>query len=309
MLKALACVFILDSFLYASEAWGLAGLSLRRLDGRAPSLALPWRANDFALSRTRSMLLLRGSCLNETQELWRRTTQGRMDRIRLPQERLPRWGRSTISNLTISQSGLLGAFVVRPCHLPQGIHEAADEVGIVFVVDLLNLKVQTVVDSVDDSGYPRGVAMVQGFSPDERFLLVNYEGGFTIFEISTGRGMVGDDALPEVSNGQLRAAGWLTNKCLVIQSVRNGANDFRTPSYLFFWREKPSQLTDSLLPLNLHTLAFPLALFPGNRDWEVVSLLDGSLISRIMRTNVRTVHLVDDSTAKVECSEFVKRLP
>lgn len=305
----LSCLLILRSSLDASEAWGLTGRSLRRLDQDAPSLTLPWRATDFALSRARSLLLLRGNCLDGTQELWRRTPQGRLDRIRLPQGTLPKWGRSTISDLTISHSGLLGAFVVRPCHRLPEIHEAGDEVGIVFLVNLLNLKSRVVADSVDDSGYPRGTAMVQAFSPDERYIMVNYEGGFEIYDVSTGRGVVSDIALPEVSNRQLWAAGWLTNKCLVLQSLDNNAKGLRSPSHLFFWKEEPSKLTDSRLPLNLHTLEFPLILSPGKLDWEMVSLVDSSLVNRILRTNVRTVHLVGDPQAKVECSEFVTRSP
>lgn len=309
MATVFVCLVLVVLNLEAAEVWGLKGASLLRLDQKSASVALPWIATDFALSQSRSMLLLRGSCSNGMQQLWSRSPLGVIERIRFPEDGLPKWGRPLISDLSISRSGRFGAFVVRRCNASGQVRDASDEVGAVFVVDLMTLAARLIHDSLDSGGYPKGVAMLQGFSPDERFLLVNYEGGFEVFDASRGRKIIGDEYLPNISDGQYRAAGWLTNQCLVIQQFPIVMKGLQGQSHLLFWNRKPVMLIKSILAPSLISFDYPLALTRDKKSWEVTSILDNSIVLSVPLATLKHIRMLGDESSKVSCSSFVANSP
>jgi hypothetical protein len=188
--------------------------------------------------------------------------------------------RARVDGLALAASGQLGAFVIRPC-TKASVVEVSEALGVVHLVFIRDLRIGVVRGSLDDVGVPVGMATNPTFSDDEKFLLVNYDGGFEIFNVESGRSVFMSTEIKALSEGWAGALGWIAGDCIAVKSGRDHIAAGLEPPMVVNWLSRkirpladlPGASTQSLIGLTEARSEYGMRR--TSQGWQLVPLRRG----------------------------------
>ncbi len=271
--------------LMGEEVWTSKGrLVSQLLNGQVHRrVMLPKVPSAIDISTSGDMLIIDGDCRSGRQEILLRKRSGSVLRFPNLGRMLPDGVAQDYAEAALSRSGELGALVVRPCEASRR-SEASEMAGLVVLLDLKALKAKPVTASVDAEAVPIGVAMRPLFSPSGRYLMVSYETGFTVFDVTNGQSVFSTDEVAELKETWSTGVGWITDGCIALKAGKDYSAADLEPPRLLDWngpRVRPMVRIAESEVLGLVTASFPYAIRQTDVDWRVVSLVTGKRVITI----------------------------
>ena len=285
----------------AAEVDGPAVLSLRGTElqevwPRERKLIAPknaYRSAGFALGQDGTLIYTADSCngKNHTPVLKLAAKGKKATKVKfLPEESFPK-SSIDLRYFTISSRNQFAAFTVSPC--PDLDLQSASRYELrpayVAIVDLKRMTARALGGSLDDGNAPLGAAMETAFSPDEKYLLVNYETGFMVYEVTSGRAFPFFDGGRNKETTISTAIGWLSSQCVVFSEAKDWLSLAHEPPLVLNWRTgRTIRLTDLYPKIpdvakGIDMLRYPLAIQILGRQLRIISLEAGA--TRVIDTH------------------------
>lgn len=285
---------------FALTAFGVTGAALVwSREGRSVILSEPgkvgsskvrmgFQPHDLAVSASGAILYVSDTC-RKNAEIRFRGPDGRekemvgLNKIFAQWAQLLESSNGRVNSLALSPSGKIGAFVLRPC-TPEGVGEVSEHVGVVYVISTNDMRVRILQGSLDESGRAAGMAMDLKFSPDEKGLLVNYEGDFAVFDVETGEQVFGSNTTFVPPDRWTNAIGWISNSCIAFRTAHDGLTpDARAPMVINTRSRELRPLGEVTGSANERLMGFEdvnseYGLRRRLGKWEVVSLQTGNVV-------------------------------
>ena len=269
-----------------SSAWVSQGRIITMLEkpGKAPSrrARLPFEPYSLAMTTGGGMIMYVDDSCRGRGEIRLRRTRG-------AETTLPGLGKLfndkkvRVDGLALGASGRMGAFVARPC-VTKAAAEVSEQAGVVYLVSPADLRITVLRGSIREGGGPVGMAMDPKFSPDEKELLVNYEGGFELFNLESGESVFSSTSLGASREGWTGAIGWLSGACVVFKTGSDWLSRDLKPPMVVNWHSSKVVTLGSLTgapnekSIGLTEVNSEHGIRRIVRGWEVVSMRGGSTI-------------------------------
>lgn len=258
-------------------------------------------SNSFAVGPDETLLYASGSCRgpHHLPAIHIKNRAGKSKVFQYAPARLfPEFG-TDYQFFSISSRSRYAAFVVTSCPDMGTLSASRGELGYVSIVDLKSGQIKAAKDSLDAGGVPIGRALHTSFSPDEKMLLVNYETGFLIFDVTTGKKLFSMDELGIEKQPWTNALGWLSNGCLAYTAGANESTARKQPAKVIHWKTGVVDELAILFPqmdkfsTNIEMIRFPFAVQVLDQAVRVVSLESGMLSTLRLRTLPEFLYLMD----------------